>query len=80
MLQKIMPEFPLTNVEAGIAHYRDILGFSVKYTQHDIGDRRRSVLLIARTERHPVMGSCYVYVENADALHAELVAKGRTSE
>lgn len=78
MLQKIMPELPLTDVEAGIAHYRDILGFSINYAQHDIGVMDRDdvrVLLIARTERHQGIGSCYVYVENADALHAELVAK-----
>src|SRR5688500_10216217 len=37
MLQKIMPEFPCDNVDAAVAHYRDVLGFSVNYAQHDIG-------------------------------------------
>jgi uncharacterized glyoxalase superfamily protein PhnB len=34
------------------------------------------LLLVAKTERLPGPGSCYVYVDDADALHAELVAKG----
>ena len=79
MLDKIMPELPLTNVAAGVAYYRDVLGFSVNYQQHDIAVMDRDVvriLLIARTERHTGVGSCYVYVRDADALHAELVAKG----
>jgi uncharacterized glyoxalase superfamily protein PhnB len=79
MLEQIMPELPLTDVPAGVAYYRDVLGFSVNYQQHDIGVMDRDavrVLLIARTERHNGIGSCYVYVHDADALHAELVAKG----
>src|SRR6516165_752466 len=79
MLDQIMPELPLTDVPAGVAHYRDVLGFSVNYQQHDIGVMDRDVvrlLLIARSERHTGIGSCYVYVRDADALHAELVAKG----
>jgi uncharacterized glyoxalase superfamily protein PhnB len=79
MLKKIMPELPLTNVPAGVAFYRDVLGFSVNYQQHDIGVMDRDVvrlLLIARTERHSGIGSCYVYVRDADALYAELVARG----
>jgi uncharacterized glyoxalase superfamily protein PhnB len=79
MLVKIMPELPLSDVPAGVAYYRDVLGFSVNYQQHDIGVLDRDqvrVLLIARTERHAGIGSCYVYVRDADALHAELVARG----
>lgn len=78
-LHAIMPELPLDDVAAGVAHYRDVLGFSVNYAQHDIAVMDRDdvrVLLIARTERHKGIGSCYVYVENADALHTELVSKG----
>jgi hypothetical protein len=29
MLRRIMPELPLTDVETGIAYYRDVLGFSI---------------------------------------------------
>jgi aminoglycoside 3-N-acetyltransferase len=79
MLRAIMPELPLTDVPAGVAYYRDVLGFTVNYAQHDIGvmDRDKTrLLLVARSSRHTGIGSCYVYVEDADALHAELVAKG----
>jgi len=79
MLRKVMPELPLTNVAAGVVHYRDVLGFEVNYSQHDIGVMDRDdirVLLIARSGRHTGIGSCAFYVTNADALHAELVARG----
>lgn len=79
MLRKIMPELPLDDVPAGVAYYRDVLGFKVNYQQHDIGVMDRDavgILLVARTERHGGIGSCYVYVDNADVLHAELVAAG----
>ena len=79
MLQRALPELPLNDVGVGIAYFRDVLGFSVNYQQHDIGVMDREavrVLLIARTERHVGIGSAYVYVRDADALHAELRAKG----
>lgn len=78
-VEKIMPELPVDDVPAAVAHYRDVLGFRVNYQQHDIGviDRDAArILLIARTERHTGIGSCYVYVSDADALHAELTARG----
>jgi len=79
MLRAIMPELPLTDVPAGVAYYRDVLGFTVNYAQHDIGvmDRDKTrLLLVARSPRHTGIGSCSFYVHDADALHAELVAKG----
>ena len=78
-LRKIMPELPLTDVAAGVAHYRDVLGFEVNYAQDDLGVMDRDgmrLLLIGRTEQHNGIGSCCFYVNDADALHAELVAKG----
>ena len=78
-LRKVMPELPLTDVPAGVAHYRDILGFSINYQQRDIGVMDRDgqrLLLIARTPQHTGIGSCSFYVQDADALHAELIAKG----
>jgi hypothetical protein len=40
-------------------------------------DRDRiTVLLIARSQRHTGIGSAYIYIEDADALYAELRAKG----
>jgi catechol 2,3-dioxygenase-like lactoylglutathione lyase family enzyme len=79
MLQQIMPELPLDNVAAGVAYYRDVLGFHVNYQQHDLGVMDRDdvrLLLIARTGRHQGIGSAYVYVEDADALFVELRSKG----
>lgn len=76
--EKIMPELPLRDVPAGAAHYRDVLGFSVNYQQHDIAvmDRDEVRLLLVAKENGRSAGSCYVYVSDADALHAELLAKG----
>ena len=79
MLRRVMPELPFTHVAAAVSYYRDVLGFEVNYSQHDIGvmDRdRMRVLLIARTAQHTGIGSCAFYVTDADALHAELVASG----
>lgn len=63
MFEKIMPELPLDDVVAGVSHYRDILGFSVNYQQNDIVVMDRDaarIQLIARTEQHKGIGSCYV--------------------
>ena len=79
MLRKVMPELPFTDVPAAVTHYRDVLGFEVNYAQDDIGVMDRDgmrVLLIARTQKHTGIGSCSFYVTDADALHAELTARG----
>jgi uncharacterized glyoxalase superfamily protein PhnB len=79
MLKRALPELPLDHVAEGIAYYRDVLGFHINYAQDDLGvmDRDKiTVLLIARTERHKGIGSFGVYIADADALHAELVAAG----
>ena len=78
-LRQIMPAMPHSDVAAGIAHYRDVLGFSVNYSQHDLGVMDRDsvrVLLVAQKSKYSGIGSCYVYVRDADALHRELTAKG----
>jgi predicted enzyme related to lactoylglutathione lyase len=78
-LRQALPELPLDDVSRGVAYYRDVLGFKVNYAQHDLGVMDRddiTLLLVARTERHTGIGSCYVYVRDADALHAELRARG----
>jgi catechol 2,3-dioxygenase-like lactoylglutathione lyase family enzyme len=79
MLEKALPALPLDDVAAGVAYYRDVLGFKINYQQHDLGVMDRdavTLLLVARTEKHKGIGSCYLYVENADALYEELRAKG----
>jgi uncharacterized glyoxalase superfamily protein PhnB len=78
-LQQMLPELPLTDVPAGVEYYQRVLGFHVNYAQHDVGVMDRddvTILLIARTARHIGIGSCEAYVRDADALHAELVARG----
>lgn len=77
MFQKALPELPLTGVPAGIAHYRDVLGFRVNYQDPNIGVMYRdrvTVLLVRRSERHKGIGSAYFYIENADKLCAEMRA------
>src|SRR5215212_7235627 len=79
MLTKIMPELPFDDVTAAVEYYKTVLGFGINYQQADIGVMDRDavrVLLVARTGRHTGIGSAYVYVADADALHAELRAKG----
>ena len=79
LLLKALPELPFDDVGAAVAYYRDVLGFRINYQQSDLGvmDRDKvTLLLIARTERHTGMGSAYIYIEDADTLHAELLAKG----
>jgi catechol 2,3-dioxygenase-like lactoylglutathione lyase family enzyme len=79
MFQQALPRLPLTNLVAGIAHYRDVLGFHVNYQDSNIGvmDRDRvTVLLFPRTERNQGVGEAYFYIENADRLCAELRANG----
>jgi uncharacterized glyoxalase superfamily protein PhnB len=78
-LRKGLPELPLDDVPAGVAYYRDVLGFQINYAQDDIGVMDRddvTVLLIKRTEQRTGIGSFYAYVRDADALHAELVGRG----
>ncbi|MGH7696129.1 MAG: VOC family protein [Gemmatimonadaceae bacterium] len=79
MLEKALPELPHSNVKAGIAHYLDVLGFKINYARDDFGVLFRddvTVLIIPRSDAHKGIGSCYVYIQDADALHAELSAKG----
>jgi len=76
---KIMPEMPMDDVASGTLYYCGVLGFHVNYQQEDIAVLDRDdvrVLLISRTEKHTGIGSAYVYVSDADALYAELEAKG----
>jgi uncharacterized glyoxalase superfamily protein PhnB len=78
-LRQALPALPLSDVQAGIAHYRDVLGFRINYAQHDLGVMDRddtTLLLVQRTDRHRGVGAAEFYVHDADALHAELAARG----
>jgi catechol 2,3-dioxygenase-like lactoylglutathione lyase family enzyme len=78
-MRQALPELPCNDVASAVAWYRDVMGFRINYQQHDLGVMDRdaiTVLLIARTDQHQGIGSCEVYVSDADALYAELLAKG----
>lgn len=78
-LRTIMPCFPSTDVPAAVKYYAEVLGFSVNYQQHDLGVMDRDqvrILLVQATEKNRGTGHCCVYINNADELHAALLAKG----
>jgi len=78
-LRQALPELPLSDVPAGVAYYCDVLGFRINYAEGDFGVMDRddiTLLLIGRTPRHTGIGSCYVYIRDADGLHAELKIRG----
>jgi predicted enzyme related to lactoylglutathione lyase len=79
MMLEALPNFPFNDVKAAVAYYRDVLGFRINYARDDFGVMERdkaTILLVPRTESLRGIGSCYVYVRDADALHAELSASG----
>jgi predicted enzyme related to lactoylglutathione lyase len=79
MFEKALPRLPVSDVPAGMTHYRDALGFGVNYVDNQVAvmDRDRvTVLLVLRTADYKGVGSAYFYVENADKLCAEMRASG----
>jgi catechol 2,3-dioxygenase-like lactoylglutathione lyase family enzyme len=83
LFEKALPELPCGNVAASAGYYRDTLGFSINHQQDDIAVIYRdgvTLLLIERTPRHTGIGSCYLYVANADALYAEWQARGADTQ
>ncbi|MBI2684746.1 MAG: VOC family protein [Acidobacteria bacterium] len=82
MMQKALPEVTFRDVAAAVDYYRDVLGFHINYQQEDLGVMDRdeiTVLLLPRGEERGI-GSFEVYVRDADALYAELVAKGANAQ
>ena len=79
MLLQALPELPCADVAAAVAHYRDVLGFSINYQQQDLAVMDRdhvSVLLVTRERVGAAAASVEFYVRDADALHAELSGRG----
>jgi len=79
MMRQALPELPFDDVAAAVTYYCEVLGFHINYQQQDLGVMDRdeiTVLLIARSPRHTGIGSFEVYIRAADALHAELRARG----
>lgn len=78
-MRQALPELPFDDLAAAVDWYQEVMGFHINYQQHDLGVMDRdaiTLLLIARTEQHKGIGSCEVYVSDADALYQELLAKG----
>ena len=82
MMEKALPCLPVADVAAAVKYYVDVLGFRINYQQHDLGvmDRDGITVLLIPRGGGPAMGSIYVYVRDADALYAELKAKGAKVE
>jgi catechol 2,3-dioxygenase-like lactoylglutathione lyase family enzyme len=79
VFRKALPRLPLSDLKAGIAHYRDVLGFRVNYADDRVGVMDRdtvTVLLMKRTARTSGAGEAYFYIDDADRLCAELREKG----
>jgi catechol 2,3-dioxygenase-like lactoylglutathione lyase family enzyme len=78
-LQKALPELPCNNVKIAVAYYVNILGFGINYQQDDLAVLYRdevTLLLHQRTPEFAGIGAFEVYVENADRLYEEFLAKG----
>ncbi len=78
-LRQIMPAFPCALIPEAVKYYRDSLGFTVNYEQHDLGVMDRDevrLLLISRRHYTASTAECCIYIEHADRLHAELTARG----
>jgi catechol 2,3-dioxygenase-like lactoylglutathione lyase family enzyme len=76
--------FVVSDIERSLAHYRDVLGFSVTF---EYGDPTSYVCLCRdevalhliaarRTSRLPGNGAICVFVRDVDAVHAELAERG----
>jgi catechol 2,3-dioxygenase-like lactoylglutathione lyase family enzyme len=78
MIETIMPGMPAADVARAVDHYREVLGFTVNYQQADLAVMDRDQVRLLVVQRTPKSGvsSAYVYVKDADSLHAELAAKG----
>ncbi len=78
-LQDALPALSCDDVAAAVRHYIDVLGFRINHQQEDLGVMYRdavTVLLLPRTAERPGPVHVEFYVRDADALHAELTARG----
>lgn len=76
MFHKALPAFPVHHVAAAVEYYKSVLGFKVNYQQSDLGvmDRDKVTITLFPNDGRG-MASAYFYVEDADALYAELQSK-----
>jgi catechol 2,3-dioxygenase-like lactoylglutathione lyase family enzyme len=76
--------FVVSDVARSLAHYRDVLGFTVTFQYGDPSfyvclcrDEVALHLIAAnRTKRLPGNGAVCVFVRDVDAVHAELAGRG----
>jgi len=77
MMLKALPQLPFDNIAAAVTYYKDVLGFHINHQQDDLGVMDRGeITLVLIPRSHPGSASAYIYVEDADALYAELKTKG----
>lgn len=80
----IIPELPVPDVDAALAYYRDVLGFSVEGRHRDeCGDVvfgsvlcGRANFYFSKTNRPIAPNRCYVFADEVDALCATFRARG----
>jgi catechol 2,3-dioxygenase-like lactoylglutathione lyase family enzyme len=76
--------FVVSNIQNSLAHYLDVLGFSVTFQYGNptfyvclCRDEVALHLIAAhRTERLPGNGAICIFVRDVDAVHAEVAARG----
>jgi catechol 2,3-dioxygenase-like lactoylglutathione lyase family enzyme len=76
--------FVVSDIQNSLAHYRDVLGFSVTFQYGNptfyvclCRDEVALHLIAAhRTERLPGNGAICIFVRDVDAVHAEVAARG----
>jgi len=89
MIRQIAPQFFTTDLPATLAYYRDILGFECLGTWNDppvyaivARDEHRIHFRVAgpptpNPDKYlDELLDAYLFIENADALHAEYAARG----
>ena len=72
------------SVQESLAYYRDKLGFDVAFEYGDptfyvgvcSGEVTLHLIAAARTPRQPGHGAVAIFVDDVDALHADLVKRG----
>ncbi len=76
--------FTVTDVSASAAYYRDKLGFDLafeygqptSYVGLCSGEVQLHLIAASRTPRQPGHGAVSIFVDDVDALHADLVKRG----
>src|SRR4051812_1685621 len=74
--------FVVNDVAAAVAHYRDVLGFSVAFTYGEFyaGVERDDVIIhlqsAQRTKRLPGHGAIYIFTKGVDAIYERIRARG----